>query len=84
MKDTDQSSVQAAAKDIISLSDELIHLRQTIAQHSESAKGLDSAAIEIANLATTLRKLPEPLLALLQRGDLFISKADQSLAPAAA
>jgi hypothetical protein len=84
MSDTDKSSIQAAAKDIISISDELTRLRQTIAQHSEAAKGLDSAATGISSLATTLRKLPEPLLALLQRGDIFIAKADQSLAPATA
>ncbi len=78
------NNLETAAHEIIVISDELTKLRQTIAKHSDAAKGLDDAAIEIANLAATLRQLPEPLLAIVQRGDQFISKADQSLAPATA
>lgn len=78
------NNLETAAHEIIVIADELSKLRQTIAKHSDAAKGLDSAAIEIANLAVTLRQLPEPLLAIVKHGDQFISKADQSLAPATA
>jgi len=82
MINIDKSPIETAAQNIISISNELSRLRETIVQHSNAANGLESAAVEISNLATTLRQLPEPLMALFQRGDQFIAKADQSLAPA--
>jgi len=82
MNDTVKSSIQAAASDIISISNELTLLRQAMTQHSHAAKGLDNAAEGISSLSKTLAKLPESLLVLFQQGDQFIEKADQSLLPA--
>lgn len=77
----EEDQVRIAAREIISVSGEVSRLQLALAQHTRAAIGLDSATNEISALAGELRRLPEPFLVLLGRGDDFVERASVALKP---
>lgn len=82
MNTMNDESLAAATREILSVSEELVRLKNSVNQHSTAASQFTMLSTSLSELSQTLQKLPDPIAKFTSQGADVVGTIERALAPA--